>query len=101
MTQLMYKIHTSDIVLESDASDEDRSSVSSGDHDEEAEGSEDGEDVTPVVIDVDNGGEGQNLEYDGERYSNPRKVALLISEFLQHLFQLPTPFQFPNLSRLI
>ena len=66
MTQLMYKIHTSDIVLGSDASDEDRSSVSSGDHDEEAKGSEDEEDVTPVVIDVDNGGEGQNLVYSSE-----------------------------------
>jgi hypothetical protein len=102
MTQLTYKNHTSDIVLGSDASDEDRSSVSSvsrGDRDEEAEGSEDEEDVTPVVIDVDNGGEGQDLVYSGERYSNPRKVALLISKFSQHLLQLPTPFQLPYLSR--
>ena len=100
----MYKIHTSDIVLGSDASDEDHSSVSSissSDHDEEAKGSEDKEDVTPVVIDVDFGGEGQNLVYSGERYSNPRKVALLISEFLQHLLQLSTPFQLPYLSRLV
>ena len=71
MTQLMYKIYTSDIVLEPDASDEDRSSVASSDHDDEADGSEDGEDVTPVVIDVDNDGEGKNLEHDGERYPNP------------------------------
>ena len=58
MTRLMYKIYTSEIVQESDASDEDRSSSSRSDHDEEAEEFEDEDDVIPVVIGTTNGGEG-------------------------------------------
>ena len=76
MTRLMYKIYTSEIVLESDASDEDGSSSSRSDHDEEAEEFEDEDDV-PVAIETNNGGEGQDLLFDGEQHLNPRRSRLL------------------------
>jgi len=78
----MYKIYTSEILLEPDTSNEDGSSSSRSDHDEEAEEFEDEDDVILVVIETDNGGEGQDLQCGGERYSNPRKVSLLSSESL-------------------
>ena len=82
MTRLMYKIYTSEILPEPDVSDEDSSSSSRSDHNKEAEEFEDEDNVIPVVIETDNGREGQDLQCGGEQYSNPRKVSLLSSESL-------------------
>jgi len=69
MSQLIYKIHSSEVVPELDASEEDSSSdaadTSSG-HDEEAAESDDERGVTPVVTEADNGQEVQDLDYGGE-----------------------------------
>ena len=78
----MYKIYTSEILLEPDASNEDSSSSSRSNHDEKAEEFGDEDDVIPVVIETDNSGEGRDLQCGGEQYLNPRKVSLLSSKSL-------------------
>jgi len=72
----MYKIYTSEIVLESDTSDKDRSSSSRSDHNKKAEEFEDEDNVILAVIGTTNGIGGQE---SSERYLNPRKVSLLTS----------------------
>ena len=65
-TQLTDKIHSSEAVLESDASDEESSGDSCSNHDEEGAVLEVDDDETPVMAETNNGGEGQDLEYSGE-----------------------------------
>ena len=59
------------MVLESDASDKDSSSESSSGLDKGIAELDGEGDVTPVVTEIDTGGDGQDLEYAGEWYSNP------------------------------
>jgi hypothetical protein len=66
MSQLIHNIHSSEVVLELDASEEDSPSDACSGHEEEAAESDDERGVTPVVIETDNGREVQDSEYAGE-----------------------------------
>ena len=65
-TDTQNQIHSGEMILESDASEEDSSSDAHSDHDEEAADLDDERGATPVEMERDTGREVQGSEYGGE-----------------------------------